>query len=230
MAAFDRFSKANRLSKTDDGSLKDGSLFELIADDLEKQGYSIRPAALPEAISGSLFHHQQCLNANKYIDAGIGRRDDYLKNDFVRTDEICWITGQSDSGQAWIDWTSQLQRYLNQRLFLGLFSFESHFAHYPPGAFYKRHYDAFRGEANRVLSVVTYLNPDWCNTDGGELVLYRDDTDQEGISVVPLYGTIVVFLSEEFPHEVRPATRDRYSIAGWFRVNTSINNRIDPPR
>ncbi|KUI97177.1 2OG-Fe(II) oxygenase [Vibrio sp. MEBiC08052] len=206
------------------------SLFELIADDLEKQGYSIRPAALPEAISGLLYDHQQSLHADKYIDAGIGRRDDYLKNDFVRKDEICWITGQSDAGQAWIDWTSQLQRFLNQRLFLGLFSFESHFAHYPPGAFYKRHYDAFRGEANRVLSVVTYLNPDWCHTDGGELVLYRDDVDQEGISVVPLYGTIVVFLSEEFPHEVRPALRDRYSIAGWFRVNTSINNRIDPPR
>ncbi|MDW6094269.1 2OG-Fe(II) oxygenase [Vibrio rhizosphaerae] len=206
------------------------NLFELIADDIEKQGYSIRPAALPEAISGPLFDHQQSLHADKYIDAGIGRRDDYLKNDFVRNDEICWITGQSDSGQAWIDWTSQLKRFLNQRLFLGLFSFESHFAHYPPGAFYKRHYDAFRGEANRVLSVVTYLNPNWGATDGGELILYRDDLDQEGISVVPLYGTIVVFLSEEFPHEVRPATRDRYSIAGWFRVNTSINNRIDPPR
>ena len=153
----------------------------------------------------------------------------FLKTEFVRTDKICWITGKSDAGSKWLDWTSRLQSFLNQRLFLGLFSFESHFAHYSPGSYYKRHYDAFRGETNRILSVVTYLNPAWGHADGGELVLYSDDQDRDGIKIVPLYGTVVVFLSEEFPHEVLPSTRDRYSVAGWFRVNTSINNNIDPP-
>ena len=81
-----------------------------------------------------------------------------------------------------------------------------------------------------MLSVVTYLNPGWQNADGGELVLYQDEQDMTGIKVAPLHGTVVVFLSEEFPHEVLPATRDRYSVAGWFRVNGSIDNRIDPPR
>ncbi|WP_370298268.1 2OG-Fe(II) oxygenase, partial [Pontibacterium sp.] len=98
------------------------------------------------------------------------------------------------------------------------------------GAFYKRHVDAFRGEANRVLTMVVYLNPDWTADDGGELVLYTSDTDQEGIKVVPAMGTVVVFLSEEFPHEVLPAYRDRFSIAGWYRVNSSTTDRIDPPR
>jgi len=60
-------------------------------------------------------------------------------------------------------------------------------------------------------------------------VLYAHEYDHEGIKVVPLFGTIVVFLSEEFPHEVLPARRDRFSVAGWFRVNASINNKIDPP-
>jgi SM-20-related protein len=41
---------------------------------------------------------------------------------------------------------------------------------------------------------------------------------------------MVLFLSEEIPHEVLPAHTDRASIAGWFRLNTSINNQIDPPR
>jgi SM-20-related protein len=36
-------------------------------------------------------------------------------------------------------------------------------------------------------------------------------------------------LSEDFPHGVLPAQRDRYSIAGWFRLNTSLFDRIDPP-
>ncbi|RLQ20847.1 2OG-Fe(II) oxygenase [Seongchinamella sediminis] len=213
-----------------DGNTTDETLFALIADDLEAQGYSVRPGALPGEISSSLYTCQQDLNASKYTDAGIGRGEDFLRTEFVRTDEICWITGDSDAGIRWIDWTSRLQRFLNQRLFLGLFSFESHFAHYSPGAYYKRHYDAFRGEANRILSVVTYLNPGWASTDGGELVLYSDNQDRVGLKIVPLYGTVVVFLSEEFPHEVLPASRDRYSVAGWFRVNSSINNNIDPPR
>ena len=213
----------------DDGRTYDETLFALIAEDIEKQGYSIRPGALPKELSDSLFIHQQAIAADKFENAGIGRGNEYLRNEFVRTDEICWISGNSDSGKKWLDWTSHLQGYLNHRLFLGLFSFESHFAHYRPGDYYKRHYDAFRGEANRVLSVVTYLNSGWANSDGGELVLYMNDHDKEGIKVVPLLGTLVTFLSEEFPHEVLPASRDRYSIAGWFRVNASVSGRADPP-
>lgn len=216
--------------RTDDGHTRDETLFARIANDLECKGYSICPLAVPDAIARDLHDYQQKLNDNKYSDAGIGRGDGFLKTEFVRTDEICWITGESEVGRQWIDWMSGLQRHLNQRLFLGLFSFESHFAHYAPGAYYKRHYDAFRGEANRVLSVVAYLNPVWGHAEGGELVLYRNDQDHDGLKVIPLYGTMVMFLSEEFPHEVLPATRDRYSIAGWFRLNTSINNTIDPPR
>ncbi len=207
----------------------DETLFGLIADDIQRQGYSIRPGALPESITQALALHQQKMAASKYSSAGIGRGGDYLQNEFVRTDEICWINGASEAGVLWIDWAAKLQSFLNSRLFLGLFSFESHFAHYAPGDYYKRHYDAFRGEANRVLSIVVYLNPGWTQPDRGELVLYRDELDKEGIKVVPLYGTIVAFLSEEFPHEVLPAKRDRYSVAGWFRVNTSIGNKIDPP-
>jgi hypothetical protein len=30
-------------------------------------------------------------------------------------------------------------------------------------------------------------------------------------------GTLVVFLSDRFPHEVLPARRERLSLAGWFR-------------
>ncbi len=40
---------------------------------------------------------------------------------------------------------------------------------------------------------------------------------------------MMVFLSEELPHEVLPAIRDRYQIAGWFRLNNSIANNIDLP-
>jgi SM-20-related protein len=148
----------------------------------------------------------------------------------VRTDAICWINGDSAAGRDWLAWAEALREYLNRELLLGLFSFESHFAHYRPGDFYRKHKDAFRGESNRVLSVVVYLNPGGQSEEGGELRVYTGAPVGETIRVQPLLGTLVVFLSEEFPHEVLPATRDRYSIAGWFRVNGSTATRVDPPR
>lgn len=205
-------------------------LFGRITHDLETQGFSISTNALPSDLGKSLVLHQQAMADEKFINAGIGRGDSHLLNESIRTDEICWINGESPAGLQWLEWTTELKNYLNSRLFLGLFSFESHFAHYSPGDYYKKHYDAFKGDTNRILSVVVYLNPDWQQTDGGELVLYKNDNDIEGIKVLPQMGTIAIFLSEEFPHEVLPAKRDRHSIAGWFRVNTSIGDKIDPPR
>ena len=227
MNTFTAAPAALRISDVDG---TDETLFAGIASDLREQGYSIRPAALPADLAEALYAHQLGLSGDDFTAAGIGRGNDLMQNNFVRTDEICWINGESDAGRQWLGWSGALQQFLNRRLFLGLFSFESHFAHYAPGQFYRRHLDAFEGQQNRVLSLVVYLNPGWQHDDGGELVLYRDESDAEGIRVTPLMGTVVVFLSEEFPHEVLPAQRDRYSIAGWFRVNTSLAGAIDPPR
>ena len=218
------------LTRSGNDNPSDETLYGLIAKDLELQGYSIRQCALPVALRDALTEHALSLAADNYEPAGIGRGETFLHSDLVRTDEICWITDESNAGMQWLNWTSALQAFLNRKLFLGLFSFESHFAHYAEGQYYKRHVDAFKGEANRVLSLVVYLNPDWAPDDGGELVLYKDELDQKGIKVSPLLGTIVTFLSDEFPHEVLPAKRTRHSIAGWFRVNTSQNGKIDPPR
>lgn len=209
----------------------DTSLFESISNDIVDKGYSIRPYALPENLTSLLLQHVTELPDENFKRAGVGRAKDHTINNFVRTDQICWITSNSKAGYAWVKWTASLQDFLNRRLFLGLFSFESHFAHYAKGDFYKKHKDAFKGEDNRFLSVVVYLNQYWSADDGGELVIYdTQSTDHNSKAIVmPSFGTIVIFLSEEFPHEVLQAKRDRYSIAGWFRLNTSIANNIDPP-
>lgn len=210
-------------------------LFEAIANDILSKGYSIRPYSLPDYLSHQLCSHIETMPPSNFKRAGIGRKNIHIINDFIRTDEICWITGESHAGKAWLSWAESLQTFLNRRLFLGLFSFESHFAHYAKGDFYKKHKDAFKGEDNRILSLVVYLNNDWWIEDGGELVIYKSKTkhtqlfNSDFIKVTPALGTIVVFLSEEFIHEVLPARRDRYSIAGWFRLNNSIANNIDPP-
>jgi SM-20-related protein len=205
------------------------SLFEKIADDILEKGYSVNPNGLSIELADALLCHINHLPDNYFDQAGIGRKADYVHNEFVRTDEICWINGETEVGKSWLAWADEFQKSLNRRLFLGLFSFESHFAHYAPGDFYKKHKDAFKGDANRVISLVVYLNSGWLPDDNGELVMYLDEGCQKSVKITPAYGTVVAFLSEEFLHEVLPANRHRYSIAGWFRVNTSTALSVDPP-
>ena len=136
-------------------------LFEKLCSDIEQQGYSINPMALPLALADGLLQQANTLQEQAFEPAGIGRNEQHLMNNFVRSDEIVWINGESRAESAWLDWSNSLKRYLNRRLYLGLFSFESHFASYKAGHFYKRHIDAFHGQTNRVLSLVVYLNKDW---------------------------------------------------------------------
>lgn len=213
-----------------DNPLFDSALFDAIANDVYQQGYSVQPNAVPLDLAQRLYQHVTSLPFGAFEAAGIGRQGNHQQNATVRGDQIHWISEDVDVEAQWLAWAAQLQNVLNRRLFLGLFSFESHFAHYRKGDFYKRHLDAFKGQANRTVSLVVYLNPQWQKTNAGELVLYRDAQDQQGIKVTPHFATAVVFLSEEFPHEVLPVQCDRYSIAGWFRINSTDSGRIDPPR
>lgn len=170
------------------------------------------------------------IDNSEFSPAGTGRETGHRINRFVRGDWIYWPAPDESSTSALLDWIERLRLALNRRLFLGLFDYECHFACYPVGSFYRRHFDAFRGDTNRVVSMVLYLNPGWTRVEGGELVIYRGDGAAPLARVAPLYGTLVVFLSEEFPHEVLPATRPRYSLAGWYRVNGSSGGAVDPPR
>ena len=210
-------------------------VFEAIAADLLEKGYSIKPNAVPIPLLGGLWQQLRSMPRHQFDPAGVGRQHAHTVNSFIRSDAISWIERDTAAGEGWLNWAAELQQFLNRRLFLGLFSFESHFSHYAPGDVYKKHLDAFKGQSNRVLSVVLYLNPDWVPGDGGELALYPSDQSHHGercqnmLKVTPSMGTLVAFLSEEFPHEVLPAKRDRYAIAGWFRVNTTSTGRADPP-
>lgn len=206
------------------------ALFERIATALWQDGVGVFEEALPASLCDALAARARSLDADAFHLAGVGRELGPTVESKLRRDEICWIDGDSPAELSWLGWAERLRIYLNSRLFLGLFCFESHFAHYAQGAFYRRHLDAFRGQANRRLTLVLYLNPDWQARDGGELLVYAGDDECPQLRVPPRHRSLVVFLSEEFPHEVLPAKRDRYSIAGWFRINPSNDARVDPPR
>lgn len=202
----------------------DETLLDTIAAALVAPGYLLLEQAIPQQMLIQLLEHsKQC----KFRPAGIGRQADFQVQAAVRSDQIYWLS-REDACQSvandFLDWMEAVRVGINRHLYLGLSDYESHFASYAAGAFYKKHRDAFAGQtragqARRVVSTVLYLNEEWQGEDGGELVLYAEDGIQVLARVVPEFGRLVIFLSEKFPHEVLPARRERKSIAGWFRVN-----------
>jgi SM-20-related protein len=194
-------------------------LFDIAATQIAKTGYCILEDALPADVSRALELLLQEDAVQRFQQAGVGRALDYVQDQQIRKDHIAWIDNDTIDAQPWLNWTNDLMMYLNRRLFLGLCSFESHFSHYRKGDFYKKHQDAFKGKSNRKLSLVTYLNKHWQDSNGGELVIYTKDPSQPAIKVKPNFGTVVLFLSEEFPHEVLVSYTDRFSVAGWYRVS-----------
>jgi SM-20-related protein len=203
------------------------SVVDEIIEAIAEQGYYVGASIFDAALTNSLRARTQALHKDGALhDAKIGRSDTTNRNPSVRTDRTRWLDDAPiDSAErAAVDAVSSLRLRLNEALFIGVEHAELHFAHYAAGAFYKTHRDRFADDDARILSLVFYLNDDWSSDAGGELVLYdadlNDPTDsrlRELRRVQPRAGTMVAFRSEKFPHEVLPATRDRYSLTGWLR-------------
>lgn len=155
--------------------------------------------------------------------AGIGRDGQgygLRLDNKIRTDEHIWLASFEET-QAVLDLKKILNELLlqiNQEFYLGIDHFETQFAHYAKGAFYKKHYDSHRENPYRVLTLVTYFNQDWSEGDGGQLVVYDSEKpSKELCRFLPEQGRSLIFFSEKIPHEVLAANKERYSMATWFR-------------
>ncbi len=204
---------------------------ERIVQDLYEKGWSVQPHYLGIGLQETLRQRLDGLEAqNALTKAGIGRHDNNKIAPNIRKDLTFWLDHEQAQDAVYLNLMEILRLALNKGLFLGLFEYEAHYAVYPAGGFYKKHIDALKGGKNRIVSTVCYLNDaDWTGADGGKLNLYDMERTDELMHVVePEGATLVVFLSEEIPHEVTPAHRTRRSIAGWFRCNASSADRPDP--
>ncbi|MDT8453082.1 MAG: 2OG-Fe(II) oxygenase [Gammaproteobacteria bacterium] len=206
-----------------------GDVFDRISEALKHQGYIVLDEVFTVEQLQSLFIDIKQTDSENFHQAGIGREQVHQLNPFVRRDRICWLDMSHPPTRFYLQWAEQLRLHLNRALFLGLFDYESHYAHYFAGAFYKKHLDVFKDDSSRRLSSILYLNPAWQPGDGGELVLYAPDDSRVLETVSPAFGAMVVFLSEEFPHEVLPTRCSRYSLTGWYRVNATTAVKLDPP-
>lgn len=188
-------------------------------DDLVEHGWSQQNIFLPNDLTLALAAECRLLAGRGALKrAGVGR-DATLRAD-IRGDQILWLkAGQSAACDRYLGSMESLRLALNRSLYLGLEEYESHFACYAPSASYMKHLDRFRDDDGRTVSVVIYLNEDWLPGQGGALRLHPHDKCTQDIA--PLAGRLVLFLSADMWHEVLPATRDRLSLAGWFRRRVS---------
>lgn len=194
-----------------------GEPFARIADDLTRCGWSVQEQALPVPLSASLA--AECLrlwNDADLTPAAIGPAGEELIMPSVRGDYTRWLDQcpPTLASAAFLEVMEGLRSSLNRSLYLGLDSFETHFALYPPGAGYRKHLDRFQGNPLRTVSVVAYLNQNWQPGDGGELRLHLPEGTHD---VAPRAGSLAVFLSDRIVHEVLPAQKQRASLVGWFR-------------
>jgi SM-20-related protein len=196
--------------------------FERVSASISAEGWLALPDFIePETIAALREECRQLAATGTFRAAAVGKNADHRIRPDIRSDEILWLEAAQriEGRQRCLDRFEQLRLALNRQLQLGLFEFECHYARYAPGAFYRKHFDRFRGDARRILSSVLYLNNDWTDGDGGVLRLYLDGRNNAGhVDVHPIGGTLVLFLSERFAHEVMPARRERLSLTGWFRA------------
>ncbi|KTD70147.1 2OG-Fe(II) oxygenase [Legionella steelei] len=163
---------------------------------------------------------QELYELGLFRGAKIGLKLDLHKNDVIRADEILWLDEHetNPSIQVFLKQMQHLAHLFNQSLFLGLHEFETHFAAYQPGTYYKKHVDQFAAQKTRKISCVYYLNKNWKAEYGGELKLYTTD-GQLIENVLPLENRFICFNSE-LPHEVCVTHQPRYSITGWMKTRS----------
>lgn len=207
------------------------ALIDSLIQDIRVKGWSVQEHIFPNELVEALCHEAENIDSQEMRQAGIGRDNDHQVILKARRDRIQWIDRTSLARACFLDCLEHFRIVLNRRLLLGLFDYEAHFARYQQGDFYEKHLDAFKGKSNRVLSTVLYLNKDWRDDQGGELIMFDElEPEREILRVTPKAGRLVTFLSESFYHEVKPAQSERHSIAGWFRINNSTGQYVDPGR
>ena len=197
--------------------------FEKISESILEQEFSIIDNFLSEDLAAALLLEAQAdYLAGEFDKAKIGKGIEKKRISEIRGDEVKWL--QRDAAtKAQLDFWNILdgiRAHLSEFFRIHLERSEHHFAIYPPGSFYTKHLDQFQGAANRIFSVILYLNPAWKKGDGGELRIYLPG-DQH-MDVEPLYNRLIIFKSDSVEHELLLSHSHRTSLTGWIRRDKLI--------
>jgi SM-20-related protein len=197
-------------------------VLDRISSEIYQNSYVIIDNFIDENFRSALLKEQTALlEKGMFRHAAVGKGGQKQVRTEIRSDEVLWMDSEDLSSLQKVYWkkVEGIRQVLNQRCFLGLKSFEGHFARYPVGSFYKRHLDQFHAVPHRVVTIILYLNESWSVNDGGSLRIYlpQEGGTERIEEVEPIGGRLVVFLSGEIPHEVLPTKKERISITGWLK-------------
>lgn len=179
-----------------------------------------RDVFAPEYCRQLALECQNLFSKDLFKKAAIGGGAQRKTEAHIRGDSIYWLDEDNDSElqKGFLAILAEIKNSLNKNFYLGLRSFEAHYAVYPPDARYEKHYDNRRSGQHRIVTFVLYLNEDWQKDHGGQLQMFSASHEDEIISTVePHRGQFVLFDSKLFPHQVLPNKFQRQSLTGWFR-------------
>lgn len=190
---------------------------ETISASIVTKGYAVVDNLLPEAeLQQIQLRFEELQQEDEFLKAGIGKQIHFTIDNTVRGDFIRWIDASDVTAPVFklFEYINELVINLNRTCFLGIKDYETHYAFYPKGKGYLMHRDRFKTNPHRIVSFVFYLNENWQQGDGGELILFNEE--KEPIETIPPKSNrLAVFLSETL-HEVKNCNTERRSITGWL--------------
>ena len=148
--------------------------------------------------------------------AGIGNHEIKDSQQKMRGDKIYWMDKNNPNiyEQEFLELAENFIKHLNTTCYAGINDYEFHYAVYEEGSYYKRHRDQFKNDDSRKYSLINYLNKNWIEEDGGQLLVFQEEGMQK---IPPQDRTAVFFKSDEMEHEVTTANKSRMSISGWLK-------------
>jgi SM-20-related protein len=191
--------------------------FDLLIDSYLDNKIGIDTGFLSETLSNGLQQNILQLQKDHLMSsAGIGNEEVKDATQKMRGDQIYWLDKSHSNKyeQAFLQQVDDFIAHLNRTCYAGINGYEFHYAVYEEGTGYKRHKDQFKNNHHRKYSLINYLNKDWLEEDGGQLLVYQNETIQP---ILPHAQTAVFFKSDEMEHEVTKANRSRMSVTGWLK-------------
>ena len=142
-----------------------------LIDQLAERGFGIADHFVDDALLAGLRERCRELNAAGDLrPAKVGRGANERLAPEVRGDFISWVQApERDAEQRLLAKFDSLRAELNRALMAGLEDYQGHFAIYPRGASYARHFDRLVGSDVRAISAALYLNDAWLPEHGGHL-------------------------------------------------------------
>ncbi|MBI3518796.1 MAG: 2OG-Fe(II) oxygenase [Bacteroidetes bacterium] len=193
--------------------------FETLIESFIKDNVGIADHFISHELSQHLKQNMATLlKQKKMVPAGTGNQAELTHDTNVRSDLIYWLdrAHHNPHEDDFFDQVDDFVKYLNRSCFAGITDYEFHYSLYQTGSFYQKHVDQFKNNTSRKYSMISYLNEDWKEEDGGQLVIYQNYNTKK---INPTEGKTVFFKSNELQHEVLVTQQPRMSITGWLKRN-----------